>query len=146
MRSFLLVLAVLTTACASDPTRIAREPVPVLATARVTASDGESFPLRPDEVAVTADRALFVTFQRIDSDSRCPVDVTCVWSGSAAAIIGSAPENGEWTWHTLNTAIDPGEVTVGAHTIRLIDVEPVARSGQVIRPASYSVVLRITRQ
>jgi hypothetical protein len=146
MRALLIIVSVLATACASDPTQIAREAVPVLATARVTISDGETFRLRPNEVAVTADRALFVTFQGIESDSRCPIDVTCVWSGNAAAIVGSAREGGEWTWRTLNTGIDPAEASVAGFIIRLMDVEPVARDGQVIRPENYSAFLRITRQ
>src|SRR5690606_11739640 len=54
MRAMTLLFLVLVTACASEPTRTAREPVPSLSTARVTISEGETFRLRPNEVAVTA--------------------------------------------------------------------------------------------
>jgi hypothetical protein len=143
MRVIILLSLVLVAACASDPTQIAGDPVPSLSTAQVTISDGETFRLRPNEVAVTADGSLFLTFRRIDSDSRCPIDVTCVWGGNAAAVVGSAPAGGPWTWSILNTALDPRAFSTHGYSVRLIDVEPAMRADQVIRAGSYSIILQV---
>jgi hypothetical protein len=137
------VVAVLT-GCASQPTEIGRLPVPELAAVHVHPADGQDFRLRMGEIAVSEDESFFVTFHAVPSDSRCPIDVTCVWSGNAEVLIGTATAGEGWTPRTLNTAGDTIEVIVGDHAVKLIDVDPSPVSGQVIPPANYSIVLRIT--
>lgn len=146
MRRFVAVVVVaLTAACASQPTEIGRLPAPELAAAHVRPNDGEDFRLRVGEIAASEDEKFFVTFRAVASDSRCPTDVTCVWSGNAEVVIGTAAAGERWVPRTLNTAGDTIEVIVGDHAVRLIDVDPEPRSGEAIPPASYSVLLRITR-
>ena len=143
MRRF-FPLMLLATACASDPTQLANEPLPSLETAEVRATGDQTFQLRPNQVAASQDGSLLVTFRSIESDSRCPVDVTCVWAGNAAARIGTATDGGTWSWHVLNSTLEPRQVTVGNHTIHLVSVEPEKRQGVTIRQPDYRVVLRIS--
>ena len=47
---------------------------------------GESFELRPGASAILQG-GLTITFDRVESDSRCPMDALCVWAGDAIVIV-----------------------------------------------------------
>lgn len=83
-----------------------------------------------------------VTFSSVAEDSRCPVDVTCVWAGRAVvalAISGSAGgastielEVGQWR-----------EVEGLRLTATALDPRP--REGEEIRPEDYRLELSLAR-
>ena len=139
----ILGLGLLLASCASDPLQLESEPRASVADARVRTEIDRSFELRPGEVAaVGAGRAL-VGFRGIRSDSRCPVDVTCVWACDAVAVVGLAQDSGPWQWFDLHTGIEPREASAIGVTVRLEEVEPQARTGGGIAQASYRVTLRV---
>ncbi|HSF01994.1 MAG TPA: hypothetical protein VLA62_03215 [Solirubrobacterales bacterium] len=73
MRPVLASLLILAAACgSSDVTGPSR---------RVAL--GQSFELRVGEAAMVADELLVIGFTGVTSDSRCPIDVVCVWAGDA---------------------------------------------------------------
>jgi len=145
MRYLILALLTLATACASDPMQLTRELVPQLDTVQLRIAEGETFELRIGQIAATSDGSLFLTLGGVESDSRCPVDVTCVWAGNAAVTIGTGTAGEPWSWRQLNSALDPSQITVGAHTLVLVNVAPERRKGTAVRPSEYRIVLRITR-
>ena len=49
---------------------------------------GEPFDLGAAQMAVVGDTGLTVTFDRVAADSRCPVDVQCIWEGDATVVLG----------------------------------------------------------
>lgn len=94
------------------------------------------------------DRAIFrgygveVRFEGITADSRCPVDVTCVWEGDAAAVVLlSAPGEAADTT-TLHTALDGASTDAGSLTLTLVGVAPLPHEGTAIDPATYRIRLR----
>jgi hypothetical protein len=131
--------------CSSEPFRLEDEPDPVASQAAVEATAGNSFRLRPGESA-TIDGTLLVAFRGIRQDSRCPVDVTCVWAGDAEAAIGVAQEGGPWEWASLHTGLEPRTLHSHGYAITLVDVEPATSSTTRIPPESYTVVLRAARE
>jgi len=52
---------------------------------------------------------LRIDFGRVESDSRCPSTVTCVWAGNAAVELQVSPVAGDGPSHrlVLNTGLDP---------------------------------------
>ncbi len=44
---------------------------------------GQSFELRVGETTTIGEELLVVGFAGVSSDSRCPIDVVCVWAGEA---------------------------------------------------------------
>lgn len=86
---------------------------------------------------------LRVTFTGVTGDSRCPIDVVCVWEGDAVAqLLLSEPSRGAETreLHTSN----PRAATYGAFHVELVRLDPAPRSTQPIPPASYRLIVRVT--
>ncbi|MCX6832239.1 MAG: hypothetical protein NT028_08930 [candidate division Zixibacteria bacterium] len=117
---------------------------------------GESFVLKVGQTVVVQDENLSITFRDVVSDSRCPTNVFCFWSGIAevqiklvtrsadtaivtVAILGGSESNSDSRY-----AAD----TLGYH-IALLRLDPYpdlslsARSSRI--PEPYQATLKITR-
>jgi hypothetical protein len=95
-------------------------------------------------VAALRDADLLIAFRVVAGDSRCPVDVTCVWAGDAEVRIGTARDGGPWSWHSLHTGIEPRSVTVGDVTVTLTGLDPDTRAEVAIEPGDYVAGLTAT--
>jgi hypothetical protein len=95
-----------------------------------------------DEVAV-AGSVVRVAFGQVLSDSRCPIDVVCVWEGNAEVEIGIRVGMGPTVPLRLNTSREPRFVDWQGIRITLLQLMPAAHSGTVLHPEDYSVHLRL---
>jgi hypothetical protein len=86
---------------------------------------------------------LRIGFAGIAEDSRCPVDVTCVWEGNAAVEITVIAGSGPTQLRVLNTALEPRSMDFGGLRLTLVDVSPEPHEGEPIPPESYMVRLRL---
>lgn len=87
--------------------------------------------------------ALKVTFTGVLSDSRCPVDVVCVWAGDAVARLEVSQPQGSVEARELHT-LENQPVTYGSFRIALVRLDPEARSTRPIAPEAYRLVVRVT--
>jgi hypothetical protein len=109
-----------------------------------TATVGQDFVLAPRQNASISSTGLMVRFERVTADSRCPRDVTCVWSGSAALRL-EIVKNGIPQWAgTLNTHEEPRQVALGDHELRVIALTPDPVSTKPIQENEYRLTLRVT--
>jgi hypothetical protein len=127
-----LLLAV-TVACAHTP----RVPP---ATRR--ADLGERFTLGPGESAAIAGTPARITFERILSDNRCPIDVQCITAGEARGWFLFDAEAGRTEPVTLDTDRNATAV-VAAYRISLVSVSPAPRSTVTIDPRNYRAELTV---
>ena len=88
--------------------------------------------------------ALRITFTGVSGDSRCPIDVTCVWEGDAVAEIELSQPTSAMETRELHTA-SPRSATYGRYQVELVRLDPAPRSTQTIPPASYRLVVRVTQ-
>ncbi|CAN5806681.1 hypothetical protein BH23GEM9_BH23GEM9_25150 [soil metagenome] len=88
--------------------------------------------------------SLTVAFRGIGEDSRCPIDVVCVWAGSAEALLDLSLSGATPTRVHLHTFREPGTATHGAYRVRLLHVSPAPLADQTITPSSYVVYLEIS--
>lgn len=140
-------LAVMTVGgCARDPLQLDNEPKPSAVEAAVYPAIGEIFQLRPGEVASLVEGSLLVAFHSVRQDSRCPVDVTCVWEGDAELYIGVAGEGQPWSWSVLHTAVEPLSREVDGLLLLVEGLDPAPRSATSIPSSAYMVSLRVTRR
>lgn len=115
-----------------------------------TARVGREFKLKVGRV-VTLDRgALRVRLVRVSSDSRCPVDVDCVWAGNAELLfeVGGSRRTGKEAL-SLNTNASPerpGEGRYGRYTLKLTGLAPRPRSTRKIARGQYTATLLVTRE
>jgi hypothetical protein len=87
--------------------------------------------------------ALRVTFVAVTGDSRCPVDVTCVWEGDAVARLTVSQPTGPVETRELHTS-RPREASYGDFRIELVRLDPAPRSTQTIPPDNYRLRFRVT--
>jgi hypothetical protein len=146
MRSFSLVpvgFAMLVLAFCVSPTPSAPAPTPT--PAGPTAMLGQPVELALGDTAEVAETGLRVTPRTIVEDSRCPVDVTCVWSGRVVVEVEATASGEPTTSVRLASCCDPAEQPVADQTIHLRTVTPAPRRAAPIDPAAYRVTLVITR-
>lgn len=84
-------------------------------------------------------------FEGVLEDSRCPLDVACVWAGEARALVTvSAPDGGQQEV-ILSTQPDGASADLGDATVTLESLWPEPYSTQTIAPTDYRVLLRMSQ-
>jgi hypothetical protein len=104
---------------------------------------GREFEVAQGKDAKEQGTPITVTFRAVKEDSRCAVDVQCVWAGNAAVLVAIAEATGAATETTLNTGIEPRSVVVGGHTVRLVGLKPAPHSGKAIPPQDYVATFEV---
>ena len=105
---------------------------------------GREFTLAPGQSAVVDDN-LRLTLKSVTDDSRCPVDVTCVWEGDAKVsvdVITPTPR-AEHELHT--TGRESHEAKHGDYRITLVKLEPARRSTTTISSSDYRATFVVVR-
>jgi hypothetical protein len=100
---------------------------------------GEPFRLNYGQTAVLPDADLSIRFAGVTGDSRCPKDAACFREGDAAIVLHMMGSD-----YTLHTTLDPKEVVLQHHIIRLIGVSPERKLHKEISIREYSVTLIVT--
>ncbi len=86
---------------------------------------------------------LMVSFARVVEDSRCPVDVTCVWAGNATVGVGIRMGMGPTFPLQLNTTLEPRWVDWNDARVTLLELLPEPRAEDPLRPEEYTLKLRL---
>ena len=120
------------------------------AAAAKTARVGREFKIKVGQVVTLDGGALRVRLVRVTSDSRCPVDVDCVWAGNAELLfeVGGSRWRGRRTLGLNTNAAPerPGEGRYGRYTLKLVGLAPQKRSGREIRPGQYTATLLVSKE
>jgi hypothetical protein len=105
---------------------------------------GREFTLAVGQSAVVDDDVR-LTLKGVSEDSRCPIDVTCVWEGDAKVsveVITPTPR----AEHELHTSARfDREAKHGAYRITLVKLEPAPRSTAPPSAADYRATLLVVR-
>ena len=97
--------------------------------------------LAPGQSAVFDTEDLTVKFVGIDSDSRCPSDVACVWAGEVVVRLSVRKDS-----RTQELSIKATQsLPVDGFSVTVLDVLPPRASSQRIAPADYRVTLKVAR-
>ena len=126
MRKAILIAccAIATSGCAAVQTAAVVEP-------------GASFTLAPGQTATVKGADASITFKRVLEDSRCPVDVTCVWAGDAKIEIAISRNGAADDTRVLSITPPNHEAMVGNLRIRVISLAPVPRQADANVPRKY---------
>ncbi len=105
---------------------------------------GQSFELRVGESASLGDELLVIGFTAVTSDSRCPIDVVCVWAGEATLrlTLRRLPHAAEVVEVTT-----PGtpEASYHGYTIEVRMLLPAPRAAAPTDPGAYVATLIVRR-
>ncbi len=105
---------------------------------------GAPFVLTLDEAVRLADSGWMLRFEGISDDSRCPVDVVCIWAGEVTAQFSTSDSDGVAT--QLEVTLGPRTIPTtlfGALSLTLLAVSPEPRSSTSIAAADYVVEVTV---
>ena len=105
---------------------------------------GEEFELAVHQTAQISAEKISVTFQEVLEDSRCPVDVTCIWAGLAEVSLRVAVSGNEKELSLSNSPPENSAVFEN-YTFRLIRVRPAPRANQNIDSSAYFVTVMVDK-
>ena len=103
----------------------------------VIVEPGVSFALAPGQTAEVKRADTRVTFRQVRQDSRCPVDVTCVWEGNAEVEVIISRTGAANETRILSLKAPNNEVQVGTLRIKFVGLTPVPRQADGNTPKNY---------
>ncbi len=96
-----------------------------------------------ERVAVGA-TGVTIEFRAVTEESRCPLNVVCVWEGNGQVALTLASGYGAVRDATLNTSLEPRGIDFAGLRIILSGLTPHP-TGEPIDPADYVAIFRIER-
>jgi hypothetical protein len=111
---------------------------------QVSASLDDSFVLHVGEQVTFGNESLRLFFDEVVEDSRCPLQVTCVWEGNARLAL-RAQKGDSSALVDLNTRLEPRAATVLGFEIVLERLEPEKIGENRIPQERYAAYLRVSR-
>lgn len=101
--------------------------------------------LRYGQGAVFQAHDLALKFVDVPLDSRCPVNVTCVWEGEIEVVVNVRRQQADLgNLHFTFSRGSGSSVFIDGYEIHLIGVRPEARSDPPIQMEEYGILLRVT--
>jgi hypothetical protein len=86
-----------------------------------------------------------ITFRRVTEDSRCAVDVTCVWAGNAKIELAVSRNGSGDDVRVLSLTPPNSETSSGDLRIRFVGLAPVPRQSDGSASRAYVAQLVVTR-
>ncbi len=131
---FLSALALLLSAASCDESQVQTDPFEL----------DIPFLLAPGEQYNCLDCDVSVSFTKVVSDSRCPLDVDCVWAGMAEVEL-SVEIEGASRVILLATVGENNRIIVGGYLFSLGAVNPYPTLQNPIAQSDYRITLTVTR-
>src|SRR5262245_55090307 len=136
-----LSLSAAAAACSS-----AAGPPDALTQELVQAELAQTFTLAPGQVARIGRDGPYLGFRRVSSDSRCPMDVICVWAGDGVVAVEVGLSATRWIQGELHTDPQRPPLEAGDYSIRLTELQPYPRSTETTEPGRYRATFTVTRK
>jgi len=108
----------------------------------------QEFKLHVEQRATVDGDGFSLRFVSVANDSRCPVDVTCVWAGNAEVLV-EANAGGSTASLKLNTLGGDKFPKDGKHqryTVALVALSPLPRKDRRIKTADYEATFVIRKE
>lgn len=90
---------------------------------------------------------LDITFLKVEQDSRCPSDTTCVWAGQATILLNIVKDEQDLSNIMVSIGAGQNSTTIvnDRYSIELIDLAPYPSTTQPIDPDQYTATLLVSR-
>lgn len=96
----------------------------------VVANPGAAFSLPLGKTATVSGTGFRITFNRVTEDSRCPVDVTCVWAGDAKIELIVSRTTASADYRIVSLTPPNNESTAGDLKVRFVSLAPAPRQSE----------------
>lgn len=107
---------------------------------------GRVFQLKARHEVTLKSDSLRIKFLEVKNDSRCPADVTCVWAGTATALVEVSFRGKNRKSLTLSLMNNSAPVEYRNYKISMTGLTPYPRSDRKIAPRDYEATLLVTRK
>lgn len=104
----------------------------------------EEFTIKIGQQVEVKDASLRITLISVQEDSRCPVDVECVWAGNAKLNLEVKRSKKKFISTALNTTLNPREIAYKGYTIKLIRVSPERRASVPVASDEYEATIVVS--
>ncbi len=111
----------------------------------IVAQPGVEFALPLGKTAAINASGARITFKQVSEDSRCPVDVQCVWAGDAKIDLTISRSGAPDDLKVISFTPPNNETTSGDLRIRFTGLAPVPRQADNGKPRAYVAQLVVTR-
>ena len=101
--------------------------------------------LRAGQQKWAANGRLKIKFISVTEDSRCPVNVECVWAGNAKVKIQLVVPGGDSGIFEFNTNTGTKANQADAYRVELVSLTPGRRSNKKIRQRDYRVTISVIK-
>ena len=113
--------------------------------AQVSAVLDDAFTLRVGQEVTFTGEPLRILFEEVPEDSRCPLQVTCVWEGNASVGLRVSTATASAQLVALNTTLEPRAISVLGYDISLERLDPYPQSDNRIQQSKYVAHLRVAK-
>lgn len=103
---------------------------------------GQTFRL-PAGMTARLPGGILVFFRGATDDSRCPRNVSCVWSGDATLHLRATVGRRDWMALRLHTHVLPRSGDFHGHTLTVVDLLPEPTTRRQLSVGDYTAVLRV---
>jgi hypothetical protein len=110
----------------------------------VVADPGVAFALPLGKTATLSGNGTHITFDKVTDDSRCPIDVVCVWAGDAKIQLVIARNGSPAETRVVSITSPNDEVVSGDLKIRLVGLAPAPRQSEPSASRAYVARLVVT--
>jgi hypothetical protein len=107
---------------------------------------GQDFTLGLGQTATLDQDKLVIKFENVLEDSRCPVNVVCVWAGNGKVEFNVIDTDGQQKSLILNTEEEPKSVTLSKHIVTLVALNPPRRDGTPLSTKDYFVTIHVQKK
>jgi len=106
----------------------------------------DSLTLHFQDTLFNNEENIWITFDQVIEDSRCPVDVRCFWAGNAKLGFAIVKEENKVPF-TLNThgGRFPRDTTLFGYKITLLDVKPYPHTDSTFTQIDYSAKIIVSK-
>ncbi len=102
------------------------------------------FVVRVNQEKAVRGTRIRLKFIELIEDSRCPVDVQCIWAGNARIKV-SLSKNGRSEIVELNTTVPKTSVQFGGYEFRFVGLSPSPRSNIRINRYGYVATVELRK-
>ena len=110
----------------------------------VAADPGVAFALPLGKTASVNGNSARITFNAVTDDSRCPVDVVCIWAGDARVELAIVRNGSVADTRVISITPPNNEVVSGDLRIRLVGLAPAPRQSEPSARRAYVAQLVVT--
>jgi hypothetical protein len=111
----------------------------------VVAQPGVAFDLPLGRTAAVNGNGARITFKQVREDSRCPIDVTCVWAGDAKIELTISRDGSPDDVRVISLTAPNNETASGDLRIRLVGLAPAPRQADAGTQRAYVAQLVVNR-